>query len=131
MILLDTHALIWWVTNDSKLSTAARAAIDAELTNGVIAISSISAWEIAMLMQSGRLYLSMSVDDWLAEIKKIESVQFIPVDDDIGIKSVTLPAEFHKDPADRIIIATARKFNVPLITADAKILAYHHVKTIW
>lgn len=131
MILLDTHALIWWVTNDSKLSIAARAAIDTEFTNGVIAISSISAWEIAMLVQSGRLYLSMSVDDWLAEIKKIESIQFISVDDDISIKSVMLPGEFHKDPADRMIVATARKFNVPLITADAKILAYHHVKTIW
>jgi PIN domain nuclease of toxin-antitoxin system len=132
VIVLDTHVLIWWVTgNKERLSPAAQAAITAQMSDGEIIISSISAWEIAMLVAHGRLALSMDSAQWLEIVEQIEAVRFIPVDNEIGVKSCELPGAFHKDPADRIIVATARKLAAPLITADEKILTYSHVQTIW
>ncbi|RQH04353.1 type II toxin-antitoxin system VapC family toxin [Paraburkholderia dinghuensis] len=131
MIVLDTHALVWWVTGDPSLSKKAKAATDRETAGGVILVSSISSWEIAMLVERERLVLSMDVDSWLAAVSAIEAVRFVPVDSEIAVKSVELPGEFHKDPADRMIVATARKFSVPLVTKDEKIQSYAHVKTIW
>ncbi|PMS15098.1 VapC toxin family PIN domain ribonuclease [Trinickia dabaoshanensis] len=131
MIVLDTHALVWWVSGDPTLSKKAKAAIDRELAGGEILVSSISAWEIAMLVEREKLVLSMDVGSWLATVADIEAVRFVPVDSEIAIKSVELPGEFHKDPADRMIVATARKFSVSLVTKDEKIRAYTHVRTIW
>jgi len=132
VIVLDTHALIWWVTgNDTQISAGATAAIQAEMNGGDIVVSSISAWEIAMLVKAGRLALSMDVAEWLTVAEEIEAVRFVPVDNEIGVKSTELPGEFHKDPADRIIVATARKLAAPLVTADEKIRAYPHIRTIW
>jgi PIN domain nuclease of toxin-antitoxin system len=131
MIVLDTHALIWWVSNDDALSAAAREAIDRELDGGTIIVSTVSAGEVAMLVKQGRLGLSMELGSWLDTIARIEAVKFCPVDTEIAVKSVDLPGEFHKDPADRMIVATARKFAAPLVTKDDKILAYPHVRSIW
>lgn len=132
MIVLDTHALIWWVNEDNQLSPSARRAIQGELeSEGQILISSITAWEIALLVSKGRLSLVMDVDDWLATVAAIDSVRFISVDNDLAVQSVRLPGEFHPDPADRLITALARHYSVPVVTADAKIRAYQHVKTIW
>ena len=131
MIVLDTHALIWWVTNDAALSKKAKAAIERERAGGEIIVSAISAWEIAMLVERETLVFSMDVENWLATVQQIPGVSFAPVDVDISLKSVQLPGEFHKDPADRLIVATARKFAAPLVTKDLKIRAYAHVKTIW
>jgi PIN domain nuclease of toxin-antitoxin system len=131
VIALDTHALVWWVTGDPALSTKAKAAIHRELDGGEILVSAISAWEIAMLVEREKLVLSMDVGSWLATVQAIEAVHLVPVDPEIAVKSVELPGEFHKDPADRMIVATARKFAVPLVTKDEKIRAYAHVKTIW
>ncbi|MCH9638450.1 MAG: type II toxin-antitoxin system VapC family toxin, partial [Betaproteobacteria bacterium] len=75
--------------------------------------------------------LNMDVESWLSEVSQIDGVRFVPVDNEIGIKSTMLPGEFHKDPADRMIVATARKFALPIVTADEKISRYAHVKTIW
>lgn len=131
MLVLDTHILIWWVSADTSLSKQAAKKINDTLkTDGEILISSISAWEIAMLIEKGRLVLSMEVESWLDEVSQIDGVRFIPVDNEIGIKATKLPGEFHKDPADRIIVATARQLALPLITADDKIIDYQHVKTI-
>lgn len=132
MIVLDTHVLIWWVSGATdQLSPAAQQAITQEIQDGKIVVSSISAWELAMLVAKDRLALSMDVADWLACVDQIESITFVPVDNTIAVKSTELPGEFHKDPADRIIVATARKVAAPLVTADEKILAYPHVRTIW
>lgn len=131
MIVLDTHTLVWWVTGDATLSKKAMKAIEREQAGGAIIVSSISAWEIAMLVTHGRLVLAMDVSSWLATVAEIEVVRFVPVDVEISVKSVELPGEFHKDPADRMIVATARKLAVPLVTKDDKILNYPHVKTIW
>ena len=132
MIVLDTHILIWWATSDlKKLSSNAIAAIDQETQAGEIIISSISAWEIAMLINKDRIVISMDLDEWLFTIEQIDAVKFYAVDNDIAIKSANLPGEFHKDPADRTIVATARRLGSSLITADEKIINYPHVKTIW
>ena len=84
-----------------------------------------------MLVKAGRLALSMDVAEWLTVAEEIEAIRFVPVDNEIGVKSTELPGEFHKDPADRIIVATARKLAAPLVTADEKIRAYPHIRTIW
>lgn len=131
VIVVDTHALVWWVTGDAALSKKAKQAIEKEQRDGTIVVSSISAWEIAMLVERDRLVLSMDVDSWLATVAHIDAIRFVDVGVEIATKSVSLPGDFHKDPADRMIVATARKFAVPLVTKDEKIHAYTHVKTIW
>ncbi|MEI8299436.1 MAG: type II toxin-antitoxin system VapC family toxin [Pseudomonadota bacterium] len=131
MIVLDTHTLVWWVNGDPALSKKARALLGKESAGGEIVISSISAWEIAMLVARRRLVLSMDVSGWLATVKQIEAVRFVPVDVEVATKSVELPGEFHSDPADRIIVATARMLAAPLVTKDVRIRAYAHVKTVW
>jgi PIN domain nuclease of toxin-antitoxin system len=131
VIVLDTHALIWWVSGDPTLSKKAKTAIERELAGGEIIISAISAWEITMLVEREKLVLSMDVSSWLASISAIASVRIVPIDAEIAMKSVGLPGVFHKDPADRMIVATARKLAAPLVTMDEKIRAYAHVKTVW
>ncbi len=131
MIVLDTHTLVWWVTDDPLLSRAAKSAIDKTKRRGEIIVSSMSAWEIALLVERDRLVLTMDVSSWLATVEQIEQVRFLSVDVEIATKSVSLPGQFHKDPADRMIVATARKLAVPLVTKDEKLRAYPHVKTIW
>lgn len=132
MIVLDTHALLWWASGDqAQLSAAAIHAVERELEGGQIVVSSISAWELAMLVARDRIALSMDIEAWLSVVSQIEAVSFVPVDNEIAVKSVELPGDFHKDPADRIIVATARKLAAPLVTADNKIRDYPHVRTIW
>jgi PIN domain nuclease of toxin-antitoxin system len=132
MIVLDTHVLLWWASGETgQLTSAAQHAIEDELREGQIMVSSISAWELAMLVAHGRIDLSMDVSEWLHIAGQIEAVNFVPVDNTIAIKSIELPGTFHKDPADRIIVATARHLAAPLLTADEKILAYPHVRSLW
>jgi PIN domain nuclease of toxin-antitoxin system len=132
VIVLDTHALLWWANGErAQLSAAAASAIDAEMDGGQILVSSMSAWELAMLVERGRVALSMDVASWLDTLSRIDAVQMVPVDSEIAVKSVQLPGDFHKDPADRIIVATARKFAAPLVSADEKIRSYPHVRAIW
>jgi len=131
MIVLDTHALVWWAAGDSQLSRAAREAIEAEAQDVEILVSAISAWEVAMLAKAGRLALTMDAAAWLDTVAEVPAIRFVPVDVRISVQSVDLPGEFHKDPADRIIVATARHHSVPLVSADLKIRDYPHVQTIW
>ena len=132
LIVLDTHVLVWWVTGQTtELSRKARTAIDKEAAGGEILVSAISAWEIAMLVERGRLQLTLDVEQWLDIVTDIDAVRFVPVNNRIAVKSVGLPGEFHKDSADRLIVATARDAAAPLVTADEKIRQYAYVATIW
>lgn len=133
MILLDTHVLVWWLNGGFELSAAARAAIDGEISReeGQVMVSSITAWELAMLVQRQRLILRMDLESWLATAARIPQLRFIPVDNTIAINAAVLPEPFHKDPADRIIVATARALAAPLVTADERIRAYPQVRSIW
>ena len=131
MLVLDTHILIWWTSGDSSLSESAKSRIEAAIKgNEQILVSAITAWEISMLVNKGRLNLAMDVDSWIKTVSEIEGVSFIPVDNKVAIESTRLPGEFHKDPADRMIVALARVLSASLVTADDKILKYQHVKTI-
>lgn len=132
MIVLDTHVLVWWIGNSDRLSSRAKASINQERkSGGRIVVSAISAWEIAMLVSKGRLTLAMDVDSWLQIASQIEHVRFVPLDTRVLVESTRLPGEFHKDPADRMVVAQARTLAAPLVTADEKIQAYRQVKTIW
>jgi PIN domain nuclease of toxin-antitoxin system len=131
MIVLDTHAWIWWVSNPMLLSETARRIIDEAVTEKNVFISSISAWEVAILESRGRLKLTMSAGDWIAAAEALPSVDFVPVSNSIALKSVQLPGSLHNDPADRIIIATAVSLGAVLVTKDEKIRNYRHVKTAW
>lgn len=133
MIVLDTHVLVWWVTDDARLSELAREALKQELaeSSGQVLVSAITAWEIAMLQQRGRLVLSMDLDEWLLAVESIEQVSIVPLSTRVAVQSTQLPGEFHKDPADRFIVALARELNAPLLTADEKIRGYAHVRTVW
>ena len=131
MIVLDTHVLIWWVNGAGELSRAAANVIKRAQAEDGIMISSITAWEIAMLVHRGRLTLTMDVSAWLSTVNRIRGIRFIPVDNSIAIGAVNLPGKFQKDPADRLIVATARRFGAPLVTQDRRIRSYPHLKTVW
>jgi PIN domain nuclease of toxin-antitoxin system len=131
LIVLDTHAWVWWVSSPEQISAPAREAIDSAMERGEIFVSSISCWEIALLVRKGRLELTMSVEDWVARSEALPFVQFAPFDNRIALRSNQLPGELHEDPADRAIIATALTLGAPLVSRDTKIRAYPHVKTVW
>ena len=131
MIILDTHVWVLFVSNPELLSKRAKKSLDTEMENKGILISSISAWEVALLVAKKRLRLTLSVTDWIGKSEALPFITFIPVDNSVSIKSVNLPQPLHNDPADRIIIATAISMGAPLVTKDEKILKYPHVQTIW
>ena len=131
MIVLDTHAWIWFISKPEVLSKKAKKAVAAAVKEKNVLVSSISAWEVALLAKKRRLKLSMDVSDWIAKSENLPFIQFIPVSNSIAVKSVNLPQSLHPDPADRIIIATALSTGAPIVTKDKKISDYSHVKTIW
>lgn len=131
MIILDTHVWLWWISNPELLSSEASRAINKAILENGIVISSISTWEVAMLVEKGRLELSIDVRDWVRKTEGLPFVRFMPVDNTVSLRSVSLPGQFHADPADRIITATALTMGLPLVTKDQKILGYPHVNTIW
>lgn len=131
MILLDTHAWLWWLGDPEKLTTSAARAIDDGVREEGIMISSISSWEIALLVARGRLELAVDYRDWIGKTEGLPFVRFVPVDNLIALRSVDLPGSFHADPADRIIAATALTMAIPLVTGDRKIIDYPHLQTIW
>ena len=122
MILLGTHALIWWADgNHPRLSANALAAIDQEIESAGLPggspgllVSAISCWEVAMLVNRGRLALSLDVERWLALLASHPAVRLLAL-----------------DPADRFLVAQARELGIPLLSADNRILSYGHVRSLW
>lgn len=104
--------------------TGASHLIDEEVQTDQVAVSAITPWEIAMLVERRRLRLGREVGEWIAEALALPGVTLIPIEPAIAINSVRLPGEFHADPADRFIVATARHLKASLLTADRTILAY-------
>jgi len=131
VIVLDTHAWIWWVNDPALLSPAARQAIDKAILTRSVHVSCISAWEVALLALRGRLVLSLDVRDWVARCEALPFLSFVPVSTAIAVESVRLPDFPHDDPADRIIVATALTLGATLITKDEKIRRYSTMKTVW
>lgn len=131
MIVLDTHTLLWWVNDPTILSEPAKQAIDAAVNSKLVHVSCISSWEIALLVERGRLQLSLDARDWISRCEALPFLTFVPVSSAIAIESVRL-AEFpHADPADRIIVSTAMSLGASLVTKDEKLRKYPHVITIW
>ena len=83
-----------------------------------------------MLVSAGRLALTVDLEDWIMHVERIDSIQFVPLNNRIAMRAVQLPGTLHKDPADRIIIATARESGCVLVTADERVRNYPHVETV-
>ena len=133
MILLDTHVLIWGAEDNRRLGEAARATIEEARYSDRAGVSAITPWEIALLVERGRLQLAMELGAWIRTVFQAPGIDLVPIEPAIAIDSVRLPGSFHADPADRLIIATARRWGAPLLTADTAILAYGaegHVQAI-
>jgi PIN domain nuclease of toxin-antitoxin system len=131
VIVLDTHTLLWWVNDPATLSKPAKKVIDAAVKSNLVHVSCISSWEIALLVERGRLRLALDVRDWICRCEALPFLTFVPVSNAIAIESVRLPDFPHADPADRIIAATVLSLGAVLVTKDDKLRNYPHVKTIW
>jgi PIN domain nuclease of toxin-antitoxin system len=124
VILLDTHAFVWALNDDARLGAKARGLIEATAREGRVLVSAITPWEIAMLAQKGRLSLGQDVGAWIDAALALPGIQLAPIEPAIAVGSARLPGTPPGDPADRIIIATARHAAAPLVTADREILGY-------
>jgi len=129
VIILDTHIWIWWVHGDEHLSPRQAEFIALHEDDG-IGVSAISCWEVAKLVEYDRLTLPCSLESWMEQALSYSGVHLLPLTPEITIESTRLPGEFHRDPADQLIVATARVFDCLLVTSDKKIVAYPHVETI-
>jgi PIN domain nuclease of toxin-antitoxin system len=124
-ILVDTHIFVWLLSGSEELTANARHEIESCTKNeGQVLISAISIWEIGMLSQKGRITLKKPTLQWVKEALKAPYIYLAALSPEIAIESCQLPGEFHGDPADRIITATSRVLNVPLLTKDARIHEY-------
>jgi PIN domain nuclease of toxin-antitoxin system len=131
LIVLDTHVWLWWLHDPGKLSPDADKLIQQEQISGALVISAISVWEVAIKVQSGKLAIPMDINRWYELARSYPTTVIEPLSPLDAIASTQLPGDFHKDPADRIIISLARRLTVPLLTCDRKILDYKHVVTVW
>jgi PIN domain nuclease of toxin-antitoxin system len=127
-LVLDTHAWIWWATEDRLLSRKAKREIAAASR---LLVPTICLREVAMLVRQARLTLSLEVGEWLALASTLPLVELLPVSPEIAAVSTQLGAEFHRDPADQCIVASALCKRLPLVTKDARIRAYSRVRTVW
>ena len=130
MIVLDTHVWWWTISEPAQLSRKARQLIT-KMPPEQRAIASISIWEFAMMVTRGRIELTISPDEWLDYAINKTGLTILELNSKIALESCNLPGNFHKDPADRIIVATARVSQSQLITKDQKIIEYPHVTTVW
>lgn len=128
MIILDTHIWVWWVDVNACLPEDYRAYIHEHTAQG-LGVSIISCWEVAKLVEYQRMSLSRPVEEWIEEALAYPGVRLLDLTPHIVVASTQLPGTFHRDPADQLIVATARVFASPLVTVDAKIRNYPHVET--
>jgi PIN domain nuclease of toxin-antitoxin system len=130
MLLMDTHAWFWSLTEPENLSKEALDLIRRTETDERT-IASISIWEFAMMVSRGRIEISMTAEQWLEHAIHKTGLRVLELTPKVAVESCELPGDFHGDPADRIIVATARVNGATLVTKDQKILNYPHVKSIW
>jgi PIN domain nuclease of toxin-antitoxin system len=134
LLLLDTHCWLWaQLGMTQQLSRIAVSAIrDAESAGGLL-VSVISVWELAMLEKRGRIGLPRNIRDWIADALRQPGVSVAPLTPEIAVESVNLPGDLHGDPADRMLVATARVMSARLLTKDDRLLRYsqrHHVRAL-
>jgi PIN domain nuclease of toxin-antitoxin system len=131
VILLDTHVLVWMVSDSSRLSRAAARELRRAEQSGELAIASITLWELALLYHHGRLRTSGSIESAIRTILEKSQVQVIEVTPEIAALTTTFPETYPKDPGDRLIGATARAYGLTLITQDERILSSPLIRTLW
>ena len=129
MILLDTPIWVWWIDQNDRLSERARALIALHQAEG-LGLSVISCWEVAKLVEYDRLRLACSLEEWMSGALAMPNLQLLGVTPQITVVSTQLPQPFHRDPADQLIVATARIYDLPMLTVDEKLLKYPHIKTL-
>ncbi len=129
-VVLDTHVFIWLIQGSKELSLDSRKLIDSFANDHSIYVSAISLWEISMLEKAGRIVLHEPCLQWLKQAIEASGVNIANLTPDIAVESSNLPGDFHSDPADKIIVATARILQAKLITRDAKILKYSQTSHI-
>jgi PIN domain nuclease of toxin-antitoxin system len=129
--LLDTHVWIWWHMHPARLSSRVRALIGTPLRYAELLLSAISPWEFAKLLEKGRLGISCDPEAWVAQALEMPKLRLVPLTPALACRSTRLPPPFHDDPADQIMVATARDENATVLTADARLRAYPHVRTLW
>jgi PIN domain nuclease of toxin-antitoxin system len=123
-ILLDTHILVWLLEDSERIGEPVHAQIQNAADEDCLFISAITPWEISMLVVKGRLRLGQDVAEWLGAALRLPGIRLEPLSPAIAVASTRLPWEVHPDPADRILLATARHLDATLITADQQILDY-------
>jgi len=132
--LLDTHIWIWWMIGADPLrSSPARERIARAIDEESARVSVISLWEVGMLEAHKRISLTVDVETWTRQALSSPGLSLAPLTPDIALASSRLPGEIHGDPADRMLIATARSFGATLVTRDRRILEYSqagHVTTL-
>jgi len=131
VILLDTHVLVWMVSDSDRLSRVAARELRKAERNGELAIASITLWELALLYNSGRLRTTGSVESSIRMILESSRVRVIELTPEIAALSTTFPESYPKDPGDRLIGATARAFGMTLVTQDERIRSSPLLRTVW
>jgi PIN domain nuclease of toxin-antitoxin system len=129
--LLDTHAWVWWVTRDARLSRKAKAEVERAQADDNLWLSLISVWEVAKKVEKRQLVLDRPLDQWLDSATFVQGLHLWELTRPVLVESCSLPSPFHGDPADQMIVATARHHEATLITKDARIQNYQHVRTAW
>lgn len=129
MIILDTHALLWWALDPDRLSERARQVLKQMEQEGGFT-SAISVWELGIKVQRGKLQLPLSIEEFAHRVERGNVVEILPVDTNVWLRSLSLPWN-HSDPADRVIVATALLRNVPLLTKDPTIHAFEGIESVW
>jgi len=128
VIVLDTHAWIWWLSGSKKLSAAVRRKLDQAKQVGVCAIS---CWEVAMLVERKRLRFDREVSLWIDQALKAPGVELLPLEPEICVFAAQLGAQRGGDPADHLIVATARRWSAQLVTGDKRIEGWGLVPILW
>ncbi|GJL55331.1 MAG: twitching motility protein PilT [Nitrospirales bacterium] len=129
--LLDTHVWVWWHMQPQKLSKRIRTILLDPQQYDELLLSAISPWEFSKLLEKKRIGISCNPEEWIREALAMPKLRLIHITPTISYRSTTLPQPFHDDPADQIIVASAREENATVITKDSLIRGYHHVRTLW
>jgi PIN domain nuclease of toxin-antitoxin system len=132
-LVIDTHVLVWLLDKNKRLGPHAREALKQAASVNALYVPAITPWEIAMLVSKGKLTLKRDVGEWLESAFALPGLRLEPLSPAVAVASTRLPGTLNNDPADRIIVATARHLGVPLVTADEDLLSYGlqgHLKTV-
>ncbi len=129
--LLDTHTWIWMNVSPERLSPTCASLLESLADPDELLLSGISLWEVCKLVEKNRITLLADLEEWVASALDTPRLRVVPLDFKVFLRSTTLPQPFHSDPADQMIVATARLQDATIVTKDRLLHDYPHVKTLW